>query len=157
MSDSRSVLSPRQAECLRLVWDRQATSKEIALELGIAKTTVDSHIAEAVQLLGARDRRDAARIAWGDDPRAGSGADPAPVPTVHIPAAEVPRSTSGLLPRPWRSEQQPRNMMTPGQTLGSIAMIILGSLIALSLSASIGAGMPAIWRPVLIALRRLTH
>lgn len=62
-------LSPRQAECLRLVWERQATSKEIAAELGISSRTVDSYIAEAVELLGARDRREAAAIAYGNSPR----------------------------------------------------------------------------------------
>lgn len=35
-------------------------TKEIAAELGIAPSTIDSYVAEAVRILGARDRRDAA-------------------------------------------------------------------------------------------------
>lgn len=69
-------LSPRQRECLRLYWTRQATSKEIARELGIGKATVDGYIAEAVATLGARDRREAARLAFGEPP-VGPGATPA--------------------------------------------------------------------------------
>ncbi|RXD05547.1 hypothetical protein EQZ23_10840 [Sphingomonas sp. UV9] len=68
-------LTPRQRACLKLVWEKQATSKEIAAELGISKTTVDGYISEAVEQLGARDRRDAARMAFGGSPRAESGGD----------------------------------------------------------------------------------
>lgn len=54
-------LSPRQRECLRLVYLRRST-KEIAVELGIAPGTVTSYCTEAIALLGARNRRDAAEI-----------------------------------------------------------------------------------------------
>lgn len=90
MDDAIGRLSPRQRECLHLCWSRQATSKEIAIELGIAKSTVDGYFAEAVEALGARDRRDAARIVFGavqaapprslvPDTPAESGGDPARV------------------------------------------------------------------------------
>ena len=90
VDDPTKRLSPRQRECLHLHWSRQATSKEIAIELGIAKSTVDGYFAEAVEALGARDRRDAARIAFGEvpatlprspvpEPPAESGGDPARV------------------------------------------------------------------------------
>lgn len=71
-------LSPRQREVLRLYWERQLTSKEIAAELGIAKNTIDGYFKEAIETLGARDRRDAARLAFGPPPAA-LGDDPAGV------------------------------------------------------------------------------
>ena len=58
-------LSAQQRACLQHVWGR-LSSKEIALQLGISKNTVDGYIAEAVARLGARDRREAARLCFGD-------------------------------------------------------------------------------------------
>jgi DNA-binding CsgD family transcriptional regulator len=57
---SLSRLSKRQRDCLRLIAELKG-SKEIARELNITQNTVNSYVAEAVALLGARDRRDAAR------------------------------------------------------------------------------------------------
>ena len=151
-------LSPRQRACLKLVWEKQATSKEIAAELGISKTTVDGYIAEAVAALGARDRRDAATIAFGSTPRVASGGDTARVVDTleHLPSASV--STEGFLAsRPWRARSQPRNTLTLAQTLGWIAIIAIGSLAALSLAASIGSGLPSVARPVIHAVRTLTQ
>lgn len=59
-------LSPRQRECLRLVYQRRNT-KEIAASLGLAPGTVASYITEAIALLGARDRRHAAEILHGSE------------------------------------------------------------------------------------------
>jgi DNA-binding CsgD family transcriptional regulator len=53
-------LSPKERECLRLVLENRS-SKQIARELGIAQTSVDTHIARARAKLGARDRHEAAR------------------------------------------------------------------------------------------------
>lgn len=67
-------LSKRHRECLRGVRALKG-SKEIAASLGIEKSTVDGYLTEAVRILGARNRRDAAlmlgdheaeRIAVGD-------------------------------------------------------------------------------------------
>lgn len=52
-------LGRRHRECLRAVRQLKG-SKEIAEQLGIEKSTVDSYITEAVKLLGARNRREAA-------------------------------------------------------------------------------------------------
>jgi len=54
-----ALLTRRHRECLRGVKALKG-SKEIAIELGLGKSTVDSYLAEAVRLLGARNRRDAA-------------------------------------------------------------------------------------------------
>lgn len=126
--------------------------------LGISKTTVDGYIAEAVELLGARDRRDAARIAFDGAPRAVSGGDAAGVSAVTAIAAPVPASTEELPASwPWRTRHRRRNTLTLAQTVGWIAAIALGSLMALALAASIGAGLPSVWLPVLQTFRRLTH
>jgi DNA-binding CsgD family transcriptional regulator len=59
-------LTDKQRECMRLVVMRKS-SKEIARELGIAKPTVDQRVANARQILGARNRDEAAiMFARGD-------------------------------------------------------------------------------------------
>ena len=60
MDERFDRLSRRQRESLRGVSALKG-SKEIADELGIEKSTVDGYIADAVRIIGARDRRDAAR------------------------------------------------------------------------------------------------
>lgn len=54
-------LSRRHRECLRGVRALKG-SKEIADALGIEKSTVDKYLTEAVKVLGARNRRDAALL-----------------------------------------------------------------------------------------------
>lgn len=66
-------LSPRQRECLRLYWVERLTSKEIGLRLGIAPSTVDGYFAEAVQTMAAKDRREAALLAFGEAPASSGG------------------------------------------------------------------------------------
>ena len=75
-------LSPRQRECLRLYWVERLTSKEIGQRLGIAPSTVDGYFAEAVQTMAAKDRREAALLAFGETP-ASSGGQPARVSTLN--------------------------------------------------------------------------
>lgn len=62
-------LTAGQRACLDLV-DDHATSKEIALRLGISRHTVDARLRQAMQTLGVTSRREAAVI-W----RAASGAE----------------------------------------------------------------------------------
>lgn len=151
-------LSPRQRECLKLVWEKQATSKEIAAELGISKSTVDGYIAEAVLELEAKDRRHAAAIAFGGSPRASSGGDSARVPPMIGYGAVDGASTEPFLEtRPLRSRSHPRNTLTLAQTLGWIAIIAFGSLAALALAASIGNGLPSVAEPIIGKVRQLTH
>ena len=152
--DGAVHLSPRQRDCLRLVWERQATSKEIAAELGISASTVNGYIAEAIETLGARDRREAAALAFGSLPRTDVGGQSARVGEVAAEAA--PRAPSTIASRPWRSGGR-RNTMTLAQTLGWIVAIAIGSICALSLAVSVGNGLRPIARPALHAFDRLTH
>ena len=54
-------LTERQRACLDLV-AQGFTSKQIARKLGISYSTVDNHVLAATQMLGAADRREAARL-----------------------------------------------------------------------------------------------
>lgn len=57
-------LTKRHRDCLRGVRELKG-SKEIADDLGIEKSTVDGYLTEAVKVLGARNRRDAA-MQWAE-------------------------------------------------------------------------------------------
>ena len=63
MTDSNRFerLSPRQRQCLAGVRELKG-SKEIAEELGIEKSTVNGYLTDAVRILGAKNRRDAAMM-----------------------------------------------------------------------------------------------
>lgn len=86
-------LTSGQRACLELV-DDHATSKEIALRLGISRHTVDARLRQAMQILGVASRREAAVI-W----RAASGSEeyqpfayqpPQVEPLVDSPAHRAP-------------------------------------------------------------------
>ncbi|WP_249055048.1 helix-turn-helix domain-containing protein [Sphingomonas insulae] len=61
-------LTRRHRECLRGVRELKG-SKEIADALGIEKSTVDKYLTEAVKVLGARNRREAALLLADHDAR----------------------------------------------------------------------------------------
>lgn len=151
------ALSPRQRECLRLVWERR-TSKEIAAELGISASTVDGYIKEAIGLLNARDRRDAAQIVFGtgaitapDKKGAESLGVVAPDPG---PIAPVASTKTPFWPQPNRNRQPDTQSL--GQVLRQVAIIAIGSMIALSLALSLGSTVPSLLRPALHTFDRLT-
>src|SRR5580704_412032 len=61
MDASLARLTPKETACLRLV-ARGLSSKEIAGELGIAKTSVDTYCNRARGKLGVGGRQEAARL-----------------------------------------------------------------------------------------------
>lgn len=77
-----SQLTPKERECLRLVLENRS-SKQIARQLGISRTSVDTHVRRARAKLGIKDRHEAARLLelWE------TGA----VETAAAPALAVPR------------------------------------------------------------------
>lgn len=62
--DTRPRLSPREEMCLGLVLENRS-SKEIARELGISQSSVETHVRRARTKLGVRDRYSAALWAAG--------------------------------------------------------------------------------------------
>ncbi|MFN3574598.1 MAG: response regulator transcription factor [Phenylobacterium sp.] len=61
MDEKVELLTARERECLRLV-DRHFSSKQIARELGMSKTSVDTYCDRARRKLGVTDRYHAARL-----------------------------------------------------------------------------------------------
>jgi len=61
VQDPVELLTQRERECLRLV-DQHLSSKEIARELGMSKTSVDTYCDRARRKLGVDDRYEAARL-----------------------------------------------------------------------------------------------
>lgn len=78
------LLTRRHRECLRRVRQLKG-SKEIAIELGIGKSTVDGYLTEAVRLLGARNRREAAMLLDAHEAAAAQGLEPVIVPAAPDP------------------------------------------------------------------------
>lgn len=154
-------LSKRQRESLRGVGALKG-SKEIADELGIEKSTVDGYIAEAVRVLGARDRRDAARQfeayetalsapdkIGGDSARLAEPAPLAPMPVSpdgHSfgrgqPGEAVPEQRTTRFRLPFRQKGQVGNDLTVGERLIWIQVIVVG--------LSVGFGMLSVGLQVL--------
>src|ERR1700750_2350827 len=59
--DPVGLLTPRERDCLRLV-DQHLSSKQIARQLGMSKTSVDTYCDRARRKLGVDDRYAAARL-----------------------------------------------------------------------------------------------
>ena len=141
MDDNRfATLSKRQKECLRLVY-RRRTSKEIARDLGIEKSTVDGYLAEAVRHPGARDRRHAAELlAVEEDSPSIVGGDPARV--AEIPPAPPPAepqlrdASPALSPLPFRRRGEAGNDLTPTQRILMILVLSVGLALAFQLVAN---------------------
>ncbi|MDQ1158893.1 DNA-binding CsgD family transcriptional regulator [Sphingomonas sp. SORGH_AS 950] len=155
---SAESLSPRQLECLRLVWERRI-SKEIARELGISKTTVDGYIAEAVQALGAKDRREAAAIVFADTPPDKVRGDPARVdqlgqsgdveaPAIEPVAPQPQQPPAFGLGLPLSTRGQNRNDLSALATVFWIFAIAIAAMAALTLSISMGLGLNTFFRPI---------
>ncbi|WP_267434738.1 helix-turn-helix transcriptional regulator [Sphingomonas sp. GM_Shp_1] len=173
-----ALLTRRHRQCLRGVKALMG-SKEIAAELGLGKSTVDSYLAEAVRLLGARNRREAA-LALAEFEAQDSGQDtenPAKTdPSKIIPDSTglssepnpVPRPTapdgstvggavqdghvhaSPRLPLPFRRRGQLRNDMTVAERLLWVPMI--------AIALAVGFGMLATGLDVLTrVIGRMSH
>lgn len=130
-------LSRRQRECLRGVSQLKA-SGEIATELNISTSTVNSYVAEAVQLLGARNRREAAmalsRYESGAPEKHGGEeirVVPTPPPEPPVATPEVATTASNpasgwTLPLPFRRRGQADNDLSVASRLLWIPAITVG-------------------------------
>jgi len=122
----RTQLTPKEQACLRLV-AKHLSSKEIAAELGIAKTSVDTYCNRARAKLGVSDRYEAARRLVSDqDPadRHFRPAAPAAVPVAITTSQDF--SANRTRRSPW---------------LGPAALMALAAVLAL---ATLLAGLRAL-------------
>ena len=155
-------LTRRHRECLIGVRQLQG-SKEIADTLGIEKSTVDSYLTEAVKVLGARNRRDAALMLdaherlstpenggfarphkiGGDSARLFSAPSALPFlaspdeQVVGQPGSRAERSSrfSGIR-LPYRRKGQTDNDLSVGDRLIWIQVIVVGSAVGFGMLAT---------------------
>ena len=134
-------LAPRERQCLRLVFEFK-TSKDIERELGIAKSTVDGYLAEAVRKLGARDRKHAAVLFAAHEGRGTqveSGADPIRVAAVAGIVAfpqEQGWSDDWRSVLPLRRKDARHNPLSPRQRLLWIVLAAAAMMIGFGMLAS---------------------
>lgn len=85
VADRLNRLSPKERECLRLVLHNHS-SKQIARQLGVSRTSVDTHVRRARAKLGVKDRYALARLLheWEETGAAVVEAIPAPPPPVQL-------------------------------------------------------------------------
>ncbi len=123
-------LSNRHRDVLRGVAALRK-SKQIAVDLGIAPGTVDGYIADAVRILGAADRGDAARMLAQHDrldttshappssPRLPSETPPSEIPASETPLAGPPSADPG------KSGGQSPWVAAPPPTVSEIAQPVV--------------------------------
>jgi DNA-binding CsgD family transcriptional regulator len=161
--DRISSLTDSQRAYLRLVLEHR-TSKEIALHFGISAHTVDKRIKEAMRILHARSRVEAAQMLAAAE----SGGRP-PLgpqsPDLGIPAFSADETPLGItgtdggkqdvghrmgeeqvayralpvgrgLPLPFPTQERPRNTLTILQRLGWTVGLIIGLAIATGMMLS---------------------
>ena len=155
--DAVARLSPRQKECLRIVY-RRRTSKEIAAELGLSPGTVDTYCAEAVATLDARNRREAAEILHLSESGAGdqtpSKVEPRPSGVTEAPSI-LPPIGHGNSPADWRQLLPFRRKGAAHNDLPILAR--LGWIPGLAILAAIAFGMLASGLQVISALFARAH
>lgn len=152
-ADRFNRLTPRQAECLRLL-ARPMRPKEIALALGLSVRTVEGYIAEAVERLEAGGSLAAAR-AFADWEQAQAAAPPAPgSPPRNLPGQEsrVEATGSATPPHPSPGASAFVTSAITGRqvTLSSwqrniiIVALTIGTIISVLLLVAGGEGIAAL-------------
>lgn len=143
-------LSTRQLACLRLVAELKKT-EQIAAELGISPSTVNTHIERAVTMLGAANRREAARLVTQSLPQS-----PIKSPTETLRLAERHDTPPFVQAAAVGGKGRQRNDLSWEQRLG-LALLALAMLcIAL---AGLGAAIEQLsrWRTSALAERAATR
>lgn len=155
-SDALSRLTPRERRCLELVALHFDTG-QIAAELGISTATVNGYLADARQKLGARNRKEAARMLRSAAP--GSSESPpinytgtndrvegdAPVETTIVPQLE-PMALRGWFSRTLYLERViAPHELGPGRRLFLIVSLVVALCAALAMSVIAAVGLVAIF------------
>ncbi len=158
VSDALARLTPRERRCLELVAQHYDT-RQIAAELGISVTTVNGYLADARQKLGARNRKEAARM-LGSAP-AGPAAAPADEGDADTPSDDRGRiervvATPPAAPTPTSQDDEgsggllalllfldrltaPHRIGAGGRTLMIVGLVVaLSVALAMSVVAAVG-------------------
>jgi DNA-binding CsgD family transcriptional regulator len=149
-------LTPREKECLRLV-AQLMTSKQIALQLGISKHTVDERIERACRRIGAPGRYEAARILASHESGSAPPIESGPhsvglVPTALSQAPDPQPSDDSMARRDaaeGRPSSDPRALEGGLQRLSLVARLGLIGLMAVVSALAFGA--------ILAGLEALRH
>lgn len=157
-SDALARLTPRERRCLELVAQHYDTG-QIAAELGISVTTVNGYLADARQKLGARNRKEAARMLRSvpagpaATPADEGGADTpsddrgriervvATPPAAPIPTSQDDEGSGGLLSRLLFLDRMaaPHRIGAGGRTLMIVGLVVALCLaLAMSVVAAVG-------------------
>lgn len=136
--DAVDKLSERQRDCLRLVAQLKKT-EQIADELGISPSTVNTHIERAIVTLGARGRRDAALLVQAAEARRRQK-----LPT-EISRLSPPPDAGSASEASTNDARRRRNDLTRTQRL---ALAILGLALLCIALAGLGAAIEQLsdWR-----------
>lgn len=140
-ADRFARLAPRHRECLRLV-SQLKSSKQIAVELGIAPGTVDRYLTEAAELLGVRGRAAAANLLAKHEnpPHGNQGGEssgvvaPSPAPAIPIApqpvaATTIPTPSGPSFRLPLRRKGEIGNDLTKSQRLMWIPLLATATVI----------------------------
>ena len=109
----KARLTPKERECLSLVLENRS-SKEIARQLGISHTSVDTHIRRARAKLQLRDRYAAAQAARAGETGRGRAA-----------VVDRPRLAGSQVGPGWSHAGAIRSMIPPMETLGPWSRLFL--------------------------------
>lgn len=138
MAERIARLTRREAECLRKVAVPMRTH-EIAHELGLSPSTVDTYIASAFRKLGVSDRGTAARMLVTFE-RA-SEKSRSEFPHVDAPPSPVPSPAWSRLPLPWPRRGRPNNDLT---SLQLVIAILIATAILLGIATLYIAALAAL-------------
>lgn len=142
LAEKIASLTPREAECLRKVAVPMRTH-EIAHELGLSPSTVDTYISSAFKKLGVGDRGTAARILVSFERL--SEKTRSDFPGIDAPPSPALSSPWSRLPLPWPRRGRPNNDLTSVQLLIAILIattILLGiATLYIAALAALGASV----------------
>jgi DNA-binding CsgD family transcriptional regulator len=123
-------LGPKELACLRKAAEHKG-SKEIARELALSPSTVDTYIWRATKKLGLARREDAVRWLLQHDSELWRFSQ-SDISDVEGAAAVGPTSLLSRLPWPWPTRRRPSNDLTPMQL---VIAVLIASICVLAVAA----------------------
>lgn len=136
------ALTPRQMQCLELLWAR-FSAKQIAAELEITEDTVEAHLKQCRARLGTTSSMDAARLVFGkrDEVPVKPYYDPSGIPAGHHPLQfELTPNADGA--SGWvAGNPTPINQLGVTKTLAVILGVAIVAIVAVVLVIQTGVGI----------------